>query len=178
MSKLVTLIRSRSCLAGLLLALSPLAFASHTYDALLMVDPAIYDVKAPTEVPEHAGVVLAFDGAVLHVNLVASGNGSLPDANLGFAGEAPRIAPFDQVHLSAALGRSSKVQTTHGGVLLEHGDTTVRSLKDAYVRAFADLGFTLESDGNGRSWRFLNGSTGIRVIVAPVGNSVRAYVGR
>ena len=178
MSQLVTLIRSRTWLAGLLLALTPLAIASHTFDALLVVDPGIYDVKAPVEVPDRAGVALAFDGAALHVSLVAAGNGSLPDANLGFEGEAPRVAPFDQVHLSAALDRSAKVQTVIGGVLLEHHETTVRSLRDAYVSALADLGFTLESDANGRSWHFTNGAAAIRVIVAPVGNNVQAYVGR
>ena len=178
MSKLVTLIRPRTWLAGLVLALTPLAVANHMYPAILEVDAAIYDVRAPTAAPTRAGVVLAFDGTDLTVHLVASGSGSLPEANLGFAGETPRIAPFDQVHLRAALERSPKVQSLVGGVLLEHRNTTVRSLRDAYVSAMADLGFTLEAGGNGRIWRFTNGEAGIRVSVAPSGKNVQAYVGR
>ena len=178
MSKLVTLIRPRTWLAGLVLAFAPLAVANHMYSAVLEVDTGIYDVRAPTAAPEHAGVALAFDGSALQVHLVAEGSGSLPDANLGFAGETPRIAPFDQVHLSAALDRSPKVQTIVGGVLLEHRNTSVQSLREAYVSAMADLGFTLDAGGNGRIWHFTNGEAGIRVSVAPNGKNVQVYVGR
>lgn len=177
-SKLVTLIRSRTWLAGLLLAFTPLAFANHMFPAVLEVDPGIYDVRAPTAAPTRAGVALAFDGSAIQVHLVASGSGTLPDANLGFAGETPRIAPFDQVHLRAALDRSPKVQNVAGGVLLEHRNTSVRSLRDAYVSAMAEFGFTLEAGANGRIWHFTNGEAGIRVSVAPIGKNVQAYVGR
>jgi len=169
-------VRHIAWLAGLLLAATSIAFAS---DARLVLDAAIFDVKAPTKGPEQAGVSLAFEGDVLQVHLIAKGSGTLPDVNLGFKGETPRIAPFDQVHVSAVLQRSPKVEEFTGGVQLEHRNTTVFGLKGAYVNAMADLGFRLDAGGStAHIWRFVSGDASIRVHVMPAGKNVVAYVGR
>ncbi len=159
----------------LLLALTPLAFAA---DVNLWVDAGIYDVRPPTSAPSRAGVSLAYDGNAIVVQLVAAGTGTLPDANLGFAGETPRIQPFDQVNLSAALGRSTKVGTQAGGVTLEHRHVSVRALQRAYEQALAEFGFTLGGDSTQTRWHFSNGTSSIRVNVIPNGRNVEAYVGR
>jgi hypothetical protein len=162
-------------LVGALLAALPFAVAA---DAILAVDPGIYDVWAPTEGPEYAGVALRFENGALQVQLIAEGEGSLPDAVLGFTGETPRLAPFDRVHLSAALGRSPQVRTVVGGVILEHHETSVSALRQAYAAALAELGFTLNSSSTRTRWDFVNGTAAIRVNVAPDGQNVTAYVGR
>ena len=163
-------------LASLLLAVGSIAFAS---DACVVLDATIFDVKAPTEGPEQAGVSLAFEGDMLQVHLIAKGTGTLPDINLGFKGETPRIRPLDQVHVSAVLQRSLKVEEFTGGVQLEHRNTTVFGLKSAYVNAMADLGFALDAGGStAHIWRFVRGDACIRVHVMPAGKNVVAYVGR
>ncbi len=170
------LVRRIAWLAGLVLAATSIAFAS---DACLVLDATIFDVKAPTEGPEQAGVSLAFEGDMLQVHLIAKGTGTLPDINLGFKGETPRIRPLDQVHVSAVLQRSPKVEEFTGGVQLEHRNTTVFGLKGAYVNAMADLGFTLDAAGSkAHIWRFVRGDACIRVHVMPAGKNVVAYVGR
>ncbi len=169
-------VRRIAWLAGFLLVVGSIAFAS---DASVVLDATIFDVKAPAEGPTKAGVSLAFEGDMMQVHLVAEGTGTLPDVNLGFKGETPRIRPFDQVHVSAALGGSTKVVEHTGGVQLEHRNTTVSGLKRAYVSAMADLGFTLDAGGSMPSiWRFVKGDACIRVHVMPAGKNVVAYVGR
>ncbi len=175
MSTRVQFVRPLSLLAGVLLAVSSFAYA---IDANVVLDVTIFDVRAPIDGPEKAGVRLAFNGDEIEVHLVAEGTGSLPDVNLGFSGETPRIKPLDKVHVSAVMERSTKVEVVTGGVVLEHRNVTLAALRAAYAQAFAELGFTLDRNSTGTSWRFLLDDAAIRVRAAPGGKNVVAYVGR
>lgn len=162
-------------LVALFIALTPLAFAA---DARLVVDPAVYDVRADTAAPTNANVRLAFNGSAFEVHVVKSG-GNLPAINLGFSGATPRIDPHDQVDLAQAIRLSPRLQTMIGGVMIQHRNTTQARVMDAYVAALGELGFSLQSNGsNGRTWTFSNGTASVRVNVAPQGRHVAAYIGR
>jgi len=167
-------IRPFPFLVALFVVFTPLAMAA---DARLVVDPAIYDVTASTAAPTTANVALAFNGTALEVRVVRSG-GTLPAINLGFSGETPRINPGDQVDLAEAIRLSPRIQTMVGGVVIEHRKTTEARVRDAYIAALGELGFTLQGSAYGRTWLFTNGTTSVRVNVAPFGENVTAYVGR
>ena len=168
-------VRSFSFLVAFFVVLTPIAMAA---DARLVVDPAVYDVRSPTSAPSNANVRLAFNGTAFEVHVVKSG-GNLPNINLGFSGETPRLNPRDQVDLAEAIRRSPRIQTMVGGVVIQHRKTSEARVRDAYMAALGDLGFTLQSaHSNGRTWTFTNGATSVRVNIAPFGENVTAYVGR
>ena len=167
--------RSLVALAALLLLVAPVAFAA---DARLQVDASIYDVRPPTKAPTRAGVALAFDGGTLLVQLVASGKGTLPDVNLGFSGETPRTRALDRVDLNAALQRSSKLQPMIGGVVIEHRNTSLATLRAAYAQAMGELGFSVGAGSTLNRWHFVNGTDVVRVNAVSEGKNVIAYVGR
>jgi len=161
-------------IVALFVVITPLAFAA---DARLVVDAAVYDVSSSSAAPTNANVRLAFDGTALVVHVVKSG-GTLPAVNLGFSGETPRTHPRKEVDLAEAIRRSPRLQTMVGGVIIEHRNTTEARVRDAYVAALGDLGFSLSSGANGRTWLFSNGTTSVRINVAAQGKNVTAYVGR
>ena len=167
-------IRPFPFLVAFFVMLTPLALAN---TARLVVDAAVYDVSSWTPAPTRANVALAYNGDALEVHVVKSG-GTLPEINLGFSGETPRINPRDQVDLAEAVRRSPRLQTVVGGVVIEHRKTTEAQVRNAYIAALGDLGFTLQGSSNGRTWMFSNGTTVVRVNVAPFGQNVTAYVGR
>jgi hypothetical protein len=167
-------IRPFPFLVALFVVFTPLALAA---DARLIVDPAVYDVTASTAAPTTANVALAYNGTALEVHVVKSG-GTLPAINLGFSGETPRINPRDQVDLAEAIRRSPRLQTVVGGVVIQHRKTTEAQVRNAYIAALGDLGFTLHGSSNPRTWLFTNGTSSVRVNVAPFGENVTAYVGR
>ncbi len=175
MSRSAPLSSSLIALAALMLLVAPVAFAT---DARLQVDASIYDVRPPTKAPTRAGVALALDGGTLLVQLVASGKGTLPDVDLGFSGETPRTRALDRVDLNAALQRSSKLQTMVGGVVIEHRNTSVATLRAAYAKAMGELGFTIAAGSTINRWHFVNGTDVVRVNAVPAGKNVIAYVGR
>ncbi len=167
-------IRPFPFLVAFLVMLTPLALAA---DVRLVVDPAVYDVGSSAPAPETANVALAFNGTGVEVH-VLKGDGTLPAINLGFSGASPRIDPRDQVDLAEAIRRSPRIATVVGGVVIEHRKTTEAQVRNAYIAALGDLGFTLQSSSNGRTWLFTNGTTSVRVNLAPFGQNVTAYVGR
>ncbi len=169
------LFRTLVALAALVLLVAPSAFAA---DARLQVDASIYDVRPPTKAPTRAGVALAFDGGTLLVQLVASGKGTLPDVNLGFSGDTPRTRALDRVNVNEAIQRSAKLQTMVGGVVIEHRNTSMATLRAAYAQALGELGFSVGAGSTLDRWHFVNGTDVVRVNAVSAGKNVIAYVGR
>lgn len=179
MSNAARFVRPLLVLAALLVVFAPIAFAT---DATLIVDASIYDVKLPDKPPSNVGATLAFDGTTVQVLLLGTGRGTLPNVNLGWAGDdvaVPRTRMSDKVVLSQAIDRSAKLTSMPGGVVVEHRNTNLAAVKLAYANAFADLGFVLDRAGSTNNcWHFTQGANTVRVNATSAGKHVVAYVGR
>ncbi len=179
MSNAARFFRPLLVLAALLLVFAPVAFAT---DAKLLVDASIYDVKLPDKPPSNVGASLAFDGTAIQVHLLGAGKGTLPNVNLGWAGDdvaVPRTRMSDNVNLSQAIGLSTKLSSMPGGVVVEHRNTNMAAVKLAYTNAFADLGFAFDSARSTHCcWHFTQGANTVRVNATGAGKHVVAYVGR
>ena len=179
MSNAARFVRPLLVLAALLLVFAPIAFAT---DAKLLVDVSIYDVELPDKPPSNVGASLAFDGTTIQVHLLGTGKGTLPNVNLGWAGDAvtvPRTRIGDGVNLSQAVDLSTKLKSVPGGVVVEHRNTNLAAVKTAYTNAFADLGFTFDrAVSTHRNWHFSHGASTVRVNATTAGKNVVAYVGR
>jgi len=174
MSLVRTLTSSMRWIAALLLAFGAVAFAAN---AVLVVDPAVFDYDKSRDCPEKAGVTLAFDGTTLQVHLVKDAVAPLPMVNVDFYGETPK-GILDRVDVGAALQRVSLVDTMVGGVMMQHRETNLAELRGAYVEAMGNLGFTLQASSSITCWHFSNGVTQLRVNAVPAGTHVNVYVGR
>lgn len=175
MSLVRTLSRSMRWIAALLLVVA--AFA-HAADAVLVVDPAVFDYDADCEeCPTKAGVMLEFDGTTLTVHMVKDAVDPLPMVSIDFYGETPK-GVLDRVDVDAAMQRVSLVHTMVGGVTMQHRDTNLTALRGAYVEAMDELGFTVQESSTTSCWHFGNGATQVRVSAVPAGKHVNVYVGR
>ena len=168
------LIRSLALVLALALVAGSAAWAA---DAVLVVEPAIYDVRLPTKVATRTHMALAYDGGRIEVHLGVADAG-FPQVNLGFIGDEVPRDHRDAVMLAEAIRRSAKVHTQVGGVVIEHHQTSVADLRQVYVPALAALGFELDASSNDRLWFFVNGSDRLRVNAMPNGQHVVAYIGR
>ncbi len=179
MSNAARFVRPLLVLAAVLLVFAPVAFAT---DAKLVVDASIYDVKLPDKPPSNVGASLAFDGTTIQVHLLGTGRGTLPNVNLGWAGDdvaVPRTRMSDKVVLSQAIGLSAKLTSKPGGVVVEHRNTNLAAVKLAYTNAFADLGFEFDRASSTHCcWHFTHGANTVRVNATGAGKNVIAYVGR
>jgi len=162
-------------IAALLLAVA--AFA-HAADAVLVVDPAVFDYDADCqECPSKAGVYLTFDGTTFQVHLVKDATAPLPMVTLDFYGETPK-GILDKVDVDEAMQRVALVDTMVGGVMMQHRETNLAGLRAAYVEVMGDVGFTMQADSSTTCWHFSNGLTRVRVSAVPAGKHVNVYVGR
>jgi hypothetical protein len=153
------------------------AFA-HAANAVLIIDPAVFDYDADTcECPEKAGVTLAFDGTTLEVHLVKDAVAPLPMVSLDFCGETPK-GILDRVDVDAAMQRVSLVDTMVGGVTMQHRETSLAALRAGYVEVMSDLGFSMQDSSSITCWYFSNGAAQVRVSAVPAGKHVNVYVGR
>ena len=175
MSLVRTLTQSMRWIAALLLVVAAYA---HAANAVLVVDPAVFDYDADCEeCPTKAGVYLTFDGTALQVHLVKAAVAPLPMVTLDFYGETPK-GILDKVDVDVAMQRVSLVDTMVGGVMMQHRETNLAALRAGYVEAMSDLGFSMQDSSNITCWYFSNGATQVRVSAVPAGKHVNVYVGR
>jgi hypothetical protein len=167
-------IRPFRFLVAFFVLLTPLALA---VDVILIGDHTIDEGRSPTTALAMADAALAFNGSAIEVHALGSGD-TLEAIGPGFSSNAPRLDPGVVTERAEATRHSPRIQSVVGGVVIQHRTTVEWQVRNAYIAALGELGFTLHVASDPSTLLFTNGDASVRVHVISFGENVMAYVGR